>query len=190
MNNVSFLDAVKFCNHLSAIVGLVPCYVVERDEITWDRTADGYRLPTEAEWEYAARAETATRYFFGSEEARLGEYAWHHANAKTIQPVHKKRPNPWGFHDLYGNVWEWCWDPFGPYQAEPQRDPTGSSERDPSSPAVSCSAASLRVLRGGSYFFEARGLPLRAPRQVRPGRPRREHRLSLCARLSPPALTP
>jgi formylglycine-generating enzyme required for sulfatase activity len=142
VNNVSFGDAVTFCNHLSKRLGLKPCYVLRGNQVTWDRNANGYRLPTEAEWEYAARAGTASRYFFGNDESELEKYAWFNSNSHQIQPLSKKNPNPWGMQDMYGNVWEWCWDRYGSYKPEAQRDPTGPSE----------GFLMIRVLRGGSFL--------------------------------------
>lgn len=119
--DVSWLDAVRFCNELSASEGLVPAYgLVDGDRdgewVTCDWTADGYRLPSEAEWEYACRA--------GSREARYGELdeiAWYRDNSGgRVHEVGGKAPNRWGFHDLLGNVWEWTWElhspAYGPYR--------------------------------------------------------------------------
>jgi formylglycine-generating enzyme required for sulfatase activity len=110
-----------------------------------------YRLPTEAEWEYAARAGTVTRWSFGDDESQLGEYAWYRDNAWDIglqwgQPVGTKLPNPWGLYDMYGNVWEWVQDWYGEtyYSESPGIDPQGPS------------SGSIRVLRGSSFDNFAR----------------------------------
>jgi len=119
--DVSWLDAIRFCNELSVAEGLVPAYALvdgDRDgeQVTCDWTVSGYRLPSEAEWEYACRA--------GSREARYGELdeiAWYRDNSGgRVHEVGGKTPNRWGFHDLLGNVWEWTWDlhspAYGPYR--------------------------------------------------------------------------
>ena len=88
---------------------------------------DTYRLPTEAEWEYACRAGTTTRWFFGDDETLLASYAWYEANAKALHPVGQKLPNPWGLFDMYGNAREWVYDRFGTdrYDGRPKTDPSG-----------------------------------------------------------------
>ena len=145
--NVGWFKAVEFCNRLSAHTGLDPCYRIEGKEVTWNREADGYRLPTEAEWEYACRAETTTRWFCGDKPDDLGEYAWYRENSGYPHPsVGKKRPNPWGLNDMAGSLWEWCWDWFGKYSKEPQTDPGGPPKGD------------FRVLRGGAFGSQFRHL--------------------------------
>ena len=109
--NVSWNDAITFCNRLSLREGYRPCYRQRSKRWVCYWRADGYRLPTEAEWEYACRASTATRYAFGDDPERLGSYAWFADNAAgQVQAVGQKRPNHWGLYDMHGNVWEWCWD--------------------------------------------------------------------------------
>ncbi len=117
------------------------------ETVSWDEAMEfcrkaGYRLPTEAEWEYACRAGSTTRFSFGDDEHRLGEYAWYEDNSSLrTHPVGQKKPNVWGFHDMHGNVWEWCADWYEPgyYAQSPGRDPQGPS------PGNWC------VQRGGSW---------------------------------------
>jgi formylglycine-generating enzyme required for sulfatase activity len=107
---------------------------------------EGYRLPTEAEWEYTCRAGTETRYSFGDDAAMLGEYAWYDPAPRCqTEPVERKRPNDWGLYDLHGNVWEWCWDWYdeGYYRTSPGVDPLGAEGAD------------YRILRGGSWRDKA-----------------------------------
>ncbi|MER6130044.1 SUMF1/EgtB/PvdO family nonheme iron enzyme [Streptomyces sp. NPDC001795] len=129
VEDVSWWDAVRFCNSLSRRDGFAPAYhlLADGEGIEWDVSADGYRLPTEAEWEHACRAGTT-----GPRYGPLDEVAWYRGNShERIHEVGAKRPNPWGFHDMLGNVWEWCWDI---YDAEVY--------------------GSYRVLRGGGWFDE------------------------------------
>jgi len=110
-----------------------------------------YRLPTEAEWEYACRAGTTTRWSFGDDESRLGDYAWYSENAWNVgedyaHQVGAKLPNPWGLYDMHGNVWEWCQDWSAPYTSENQVDPTGPETGPTSS----------RIARGGDFSPDAR----------------------------------
>lgn len=108
VETVTWKEAVSFCNKLSIQSGLNPCYAIkeETEEITFDITANGFRLPTEAEWEYACHA--------GTKGIRYGEIhnlAWFKDNSsKTTHPVGQKEPNSWGLYDMLGNVWEWCSD--------------------------------------------------------------------------------
>jgi len=109
------------------------------------RTGQTYRLPTEAEWEYACRAGSSTRFCFGDSDSELGNYAWYYDNAGSkTHPVAQKRPNAWGLYDMHGNVWEWCSDWYGDYPSGSVTDPEGPS------------SGSIRVFRGGGWNGFAR----------------------------------
>ena len=131
VEQVSWLDAVLFCNRLSEREGLQPYY--EADGTLRTGGANGYRLPTEAQWEYSARAGTSTLWYFGDDPALLAAHAWTHeiAGGKT-HPVGIKRPNAFGIYDIYGNVSEWWQDAYQSdyYEESPALDapgPTGSN---------------------------------------------------------------
>ncbi|WP_329459905.1 formylglycine-generating enzyme family protein [Streptomyces sp. NBC_01497] len=129
VDGVSWWDAVRFCNALSKREGFAPAYNLRADgeAVEWDASADGYRLPTEAEWEHACRAGTA-----GPRYGPLDEIAWYRGNSQgRVHEVGAKRANLWGLSDMLGDVWEWCWDI---YDAEVYGD--------------------YRVLRGGGWFDE------------------------------------
>ena len=159
VENISWLEAVSFANAKSEDAGLTPAYSISTDGVTWDLSADGYRLPTEAEWEYACRAGTVTPFnterslsaeeanFYGHYpyeieenyfnnsvlEARPGEYR------QTTVAVGSFEPNAWGLYDMHGNVNEWCWDYYGSYDTEVTNDPTGAA------------SGTRHVYRGGGW---------------------------------------
>ncbi len=105
------------------------------------KTGEFYRLPTEAEWEYACRAGTDTQYYFGADASKLDEYAWYNANSKgKYQKIETKKPNAWGLYDMLGNVMEWTLDAYAPYKPGPQVNPW-----------VKATAAYPHAVRGGSW---------------------------------------
>ncbi len=150
VESVSWLDAVKFCNKLSEREKLTPFYRIDDNEVTVV-DGNGYRLQTEAEWEYACRAKSTTLYPFGDDADKLGEHAWHSSNSESkTHPVGQKLPNDWGLYDMLGNVLEWCadWCDEKYHSSSPATDPRGLPR------------SSHRVVRGGSWG--------RAPRYCRP----------------------
>jgi formylglycine-generating enzyme required for sulfatase activity len=154
VEQISWYEVIEFCNKLSLKEGLTPVYRGREDAVTCDFTANGYRLPTEAEWEYAARA--------GNKDYLLYDYAggnnvdsvgWYNANSGgTTHPVGSKAANSLGIYDMSGNVWEWCWDWYGSYGSGNQTDPKG--------PANSAASGVYRVVRGGGGNADASSLRL------------------------------
>lgn len=142
---VSWWKAVEFCNALSEAEGLEPAYSGKGPGIRLDRSASGYRLPTEAEWEYACRAGSAKRFCSGDDPADLERVGWFRKNARNrIRPVAQKEPNRWGLYDMHGNTLEWCHDLYGDYP----RGDLCAALTDPE-----CSPANdQRVVRGGYCF--------------------------------------
>jgi formylglycine-generating enzyme required for sulfatase activity len=141
VTEVSWKEAVLFCNLLSAEMGLDPCYSLGEDpdaqDTVCDWTADGYRLPSEAEWEYACRAGTP-----GVRYGELDEIAWYRGNSGgELHDVATKTPNAWGLYDMIGNVWEWCWDVYDPSVYGPYRVFRGGGAYDR---AWGCQASSRR----------------------------------------------
>ena len=144
VEQVRWSDAVKYCNARSLKEGLQPCYDLQTWKCNFE--ANGYRLPTEAEWEYACRAGSKTAYFFGNDSSKLSDYAWLDENsAGKPHPVGQKKPNPWGLYDMHGNVWEWCNDFYQVdyYQQSPVENPRGPKEGE------------TKVVRGGAWKFSA-----------------------------------
>ena len=144
VENVSWFDAVEYCNKRSIREGLTPCYRGSGDNITCDWDADGYRLPTEAEWEYAARGGVKSRGFKYSGSNNIDEVAWYDGNSgERTHDVGTKLPNELGIYDMSGNVWEWCWDIPGSYPSGAQTNPHGAT------------SGTVRVLRGGNWYYNA-----------------------------------
>lgn len=147
VENVSWYEAVEFCNALSKAKDLQPAYTIGEDgSVECDFNAAGYRLPTEAEWEFAARyaaitSGTSTVYPGGDNAA---EVAWYKENSGgTTHPVGQKSPSS-GLYDLSGNVWEWCWNSYSSYSDEAQENPRGETSH-------SGDASGTRVVRGGDW---------------------------------------
>lgn len=159
VENVSWLDAVVYCNERSTAEGLDCAYKIIGQNVSWDRSANGYRLPTEAEWEYACRAGTTTPFYIeespSAEQANYyGHYPYEIENhyfsqesltvkpgqyRQTTLPVGSFDPNPNGLYDMYGNVSEWVWDYYGAYFLQDQTDPVGPSN------------GTMHVYRGGGW---------------------------------------
>lgn len=140
---VSWYEAIEFCNRLSGLTGRSPAYRIDGKRVTYDPRKDGFRLPTEAEWEYAARGAGYDEYqlYTGSDE--IDAVGWYQKNSEgTTHPVGRKAPNSLGLYDMTGNVWEWCWDwhDAGYYSVAPSADPVGPD------------TGKARVDRGGSWY--------------------------------------
>ena len=144
VESISWFEMVDFCNRLSEKQGLAPCYEIQGKQMRWLPDANGYRLPTEAEWEYAARGGRYGRGFEYAGSPDLDQVGWYDANSNgETQPVGQKRPNALGLYDMSGNVFEWCWDWYGGdyYANSPEKNPTGPA------------GGSNRVRRGGSWRY-------------------------------------
>jgi formylglycine-generating enzyme required for sulfatase activity len=174
VENVSWYDALVFCNKLSMKEGMTPAYRIsgktdpaewgtvpdENSDETWDAVeivagSTGYRLPTEAQWEYACRAGTITAYNTGATIS--DNTGWHADNSEgTTHSVGGKKVNAWGLYDMHGNVWEWCWDWYGTYESGEQTDPTGAVSGD------------SRVVRGKSWSDDSQALRSAGRGQIYP----------------------
>ncbi|MGB9851250.1 MAG: formylglycine-generating enzyme family protein [Candidatus Kapaibacteriota bacterium] len=137
---IDWIDAVTFCNKLSKLMNLDTCYIfLDTGIVVFDTVANGFRLPTEAEWEYACRAGTTGDFAGTGNPLEMG---WFDVNSgMKPHPVGEKFPNSWGIYDMHGNVWEWCWDWFDPfyYEKSPKVNPRGPE------------SGKNRVVRGGSW---------------------------------------
>jgi len=154
VDNVSWNLAVDYCNKRSVKEGLTPVYTIEGNNVTWNKSANGYRLPTESEWEYACRAGTKSPFSSGDS---MDDAGWYRDNSfivlengarnRSTYPVGQKKVNAFGIYDMHGNVLEWCWDYFAPYTAEAKNDPAGPDKPMPGN--------TWRVYRGGCFDFIA-----------------------------------
>jgi formylglycine-generating enzyme required for sulfatase activity len=146
VEQVSWFEAAEYCNRRSLKEGLTPAYRGSDNSITCDFSASGYRLPTEAEWEYAAKGGNKDLMTFTYAGGNSPDgVAWYDGNSgSTTHPAGTKQPNSLGLYDMSGNVWEWCWDWYSSsYSAGNQTDPMGAS------------SGSGRVYRGGSWYSTA-----------------------------------
>jgi len=149
VDSATWYEAVAYCNARSLADGLTPAYTIDGTAVAWDTAADGWRLPTEAEWEYVCRAGTSTALYNGPLvelncrlDPNLDAIGWYCGNAASgPDVVEQKAPNAFGLYDLSGNVQEWCWDWYGELTSAAVLDPAGAVTGD------------LRVCRGGSWFY-------------------------------------
>ncbi|OGU59845.1 MAG: hypothetical protein A2X64_04015 [Ignavibacteria bacterium GWF2_33_9] len=139
VDSITWIKAIQFCNELSQIQELKPVYTIFGENVKFDTTANGWRLPTEAEWEYMCKAHDTTNYFTNEDLSKLGWFIMN--SGLKSHPSGQKSPNAFGLYDMQGNLWEWCWDFYNSdyYGISPVQNPLGpiSGER--------------HVARGGGY---------------------------------------
>jgi formylglycine-generating enzyme required for sulfatase activity len=141
VESISWKECLEFCNRLSLLFGLIPCYAYSDNKFSFYQETDGYRLLTEAEWEFACRGGNLSNGFIYSGSDDLNEVGWFLENSdKQTHEVGCKQPNELGIYDMSGNVWEWCWDWFGTYSSSPKINPSGPL------------SGIYRVIRGGSWY--------------------------------------
>jgi len=141
VENISWFDAISYCNKISLEEGLKPCYRNKSGEIICDWTANGYRLPTEAEWEYAAKGGIQCKGYIFSGSNNVYAVAWFKGNSKQTHKIGTKKPNELGLYDMSGNVFEWCWDGYNEnyYFSNQNFNPKGDEKKW------------AKVYRGGSW---------------------------------------
>jgi len=141
VERVTWFQAIEYCNKLSQQEGLIPAYYGSNDQVVFNPNANGYRLPTEAEWEYAARGGNFDALSFDRSGSNFADaVGWYRDNSGgRTQPVAGKQPNILGLYDMAGNVWEWCYDWYAPYQEGAKNNPTGPQ------------TGQNRIIRGGSW---------------------------------------
>ncbi len=159
VERIDWYEAVEYCNYLSQKQGLTPCYIIDKSRepynnqfpdmnwtVTWNKAANGYRLPTEAEWSYAAKGGNKSKGYRYSGSDNIDDVAWYWNNSKkSTHEVKGKTANELGIYDMSGNVYEWCWNWYEEYldNPNPKKDYSGPME------------GKLRVFLGGSFECDA-----------------------------------